>query len=123
MAPALTADWPLGKAANDAISLIETRVPAVSIVATMPNERIDPAGSLVPVMDVGFRIPPETSIYYVHPRSDKDWVHLALHAVSLRANVVLSIFQGLTERADIIPLIDPLPDDYPGGVIPSAVAV
>ena len=113
-------DWPLGKAANDSIALIETRIPTIDVVSVLPNERVDHSGKIVPVMDVGFVIPPDRSIYYVHPPSDKKWARLALHSVSLKANVVLSIFQGLRERTDIIPLIDPLPSDYPDGIVPAS---
>ncbi len=117
-----TGEWPLGAAANDALALIESRIPAIDVASVMPNERIGPSGDLVDVMDVGFVIPPNTNIYYVHPPSATNWVKLALHSISLRANIVLSIYQGLTERADIIPLLFPLPDDYPGGVIPGQQA-
>ena len=40
--------------------------------------------------------------------------------MSLKANQVLSIYAGYTDREDVIPLIDPLPSDYPGGVLPGS---
>lgn len=118
MSSAALQEWPLGTAAHEAIQLIETRIPAIDVAAVMPNERADTDGALFPVMDVGFVIPPDTAIHYVHPPSDHNWGRLALHSISLRANVVLSIFQGLEHREDIIPLIDPLPSDYVDGVVP-----
>lgn len=106
------AQWPLGDAADASIALIEERIPTVHIVSVMPNERIEDDGTLASVVDVGWVIPPERNIYYVHPRAEKTWAKTALHSITLKANVVLSIYQGLRERADIIPLIAPLPSDY-----------
>ena len=110
--PSQQAGWPLGQAADDAVAFIEQRVPVVNVVSVMPNEAAAPGGDVVPVMDIGFTIPPERNIYYVHPLADASWPVKALHSITLKANVVLSIYQGLTKRADIIPLIAPLPSDY-----------
>ena len=97
--------------ATAALGFIEENVPAIDTVSALLNQRVRPNGDLYDVMDVGFTIPPITNTYYVHPDAHKNWKRLALHSITLKANQVLSIYQGLRDRADIIPLIDPQPSD------------
>lgn len=111
-APAEQSDWPLGQAADDSIVLIQARIPAVTILSAMPNERYDDTGKLANVVDVGFMLPPERAIFYVHPLAQKGWQFHTLHDITLKANKVLSIYQGLRRREDIIPLVAPTPADY-----------
>ena len=104
--------------ADSAVSFIEERIPAIDTVSAVLNQRSHANGDIYDVMDIGFVIPPYTEVFYVHPDAEKNWKRIALHSITLKATKVLSIYAGYLEREDLIPLIDPQPSDYPGGVIP-----
>jgi hypothetical protein len=104
--------------ASSAVEFVEARIPAVDVVSVMLNQRAHKNGDPYDVMDVGFKIPPYQDIYYCHPDAAKNWPRLALHEITLKADKVLSIYAGYQVREDVIPLIDPLPSDYPDGVLP-----
>jgi hypothetical protein len=104
--------------ANSALSFIEARIPAIDTVSVLLNQRARPNGDIYDVMDIGFTIPPYRDVFYCHPDAHKNWKRIALHEISLKATKVLSIYAGYTVREDVIPLWDPLPSDYPGGVLP-----
>lgn len=104
--------------ADSAVAFIESNIPAIDVVSTLLNQRVNPAGDLFDVMDVGFTIPPYKDVFYCHPPAAKNWKRIALHSITLKADKVLSIYAGFQVREDVILLIDPQPDDYPGGVLP-----
>lgn len=106
-------ELPITEAADQATLFLEENIDAIDVVSINPNQRVRPSGDVYPVMDIGFTIPPDRNVYFCHPDAHRNWPKLALHSISLKANQVLSIYQGLRDRADIIPLIDPLPSDYP----------
>jgi hypothetical protein len=104
--------------ADSALAFIASEIPAIDTVSVMLNQRARANGDPYDVMDIGFTIPPAQGVFYCHPDAAKDWPKLALHEITLKANKVLSIYAGYTEREDVIPLIDPQPTDYPGDVLP-----
>lgn len=105
--------------ATSSVEFIETEIPAIDVVSVMLNQRARANGDPYDVMDIGFKIPPYQEIFYCHPDAAKNWPKLALHEITLKADRVLSIYAGYQVREDVIPLIDPLPSDYPGGVLPA----
>lgn len=105
--------------ATSAVDFIETTIPAIDVVSVMLNQRARANGDPYDVMDIGFKIPPYQDVFYCHPDAAKNWPKLALHEITLKADRVLSIYAGYQVREDVIPLIDPLPSDYPGGVFPA----
>jgi hypothetical protein len=104
--------------ATSAVEFIDARIPAIDVVSVLLNQRARANGDPYDVMDIGFKIPPYQDIFYCHPDAAKNWPRLALHEITLKANKVLSIYAGYQVREDVIPLIDPLPSDYPDGVLP-----
>jgi hypothetical protein len=104
--------------ATSAVDFIDARIPAIDVVSVLLNQRARSNGDPYDVMDIGFVIPPYRDVFYCHPDAAKNWPRLALHEITLKANKVLSIYAGYQDREDVIPLIDPLPSDYPGGVLP-----
>lgn len=106
--------------AASALAFIGDRIPAIETVSVMLNQRSRRDGDPYDVMDIGFTIPPVQGVFYCHPDAAKNWPRLALHEITLKATKVLSIYAGFQEREDVIPLIDPQPSDYPGGVLPGS---
>ena len=109
----------LGVIAYDSVAFIDSEIPAIDVISVMLNQRQKADGTLYDVQDIGFRIPPYFEVFYVHPDAEKNWAKIALHSITLKATKVLSIYAGYPYRQDVIPLINPLPDDYPDGVIPT----
>lgn len=107
--------------ADEALAFIAARIPAIEPVSAMLNQRLTPDGNLYDVMDVGFMLPPYLDVFYVHPNAEKNWKRLALHSITLKATQVLSIYAGYPVREDVIPIIDPQPDDYADGSVPGSL--
>jgi hypothetical protein len=115
-------DQIVGNSAQDysdsVAAFVEAQIPTVDVVAVMLNQRADASGAPLDVMDIGFMIPPYHDVFYCHPLATRSWRHHALHAITLKANKVLSIYAGYQVREDVIPLYDPLPSDYANGEVP-----
>ncbi|HJR01519.1 MAG TPA: hypothetical protein VKA83_07810 [Methylomirabilota bacterium] len=90
--------------ATTALAWIESEIPGVDLVSAMLNQRTHENGDLYDVMDVGFRILPDQTVYYVHPDASKDWPSIAVGEIILKMDKVLSIYAGLPERASLVEL-------------------
>jgi hypothetical protein len=104
--------------ADSVAAFVEAQIPTVDVVAVMLNQRADANGNPYDVMDIGFTLPPYSDVFYCHPEATRSWRHHALHAISLKANKVLSIYAGYQVREDVIPLWYPLASDYANGEVP-----
>ncbi len=91
-------------AADAALAFIESEIPGIEALSVMLNQRARPDGTIYDVMDVGWRIYPYSDVYYSHPNADKNWQNFVIGEIILKADKVLSIYQGLPARADIVQL-------------------
>ncbi|HJR00130.1 MAG TPA: hypothetical protein VKA83_00740 [Methylomirabilota bacterium] len=96
--------YPLAENAAAALDFIESEIPGIDTMSAMLNQRQREDGTLYDVMDIGFRIVPSEIVYFVHPDASKDWPNIAVGEIILKADKVLSIYQGLPERAAIFAL-------------------
>jgi hypothetical protein len=108
---------PVVRQADDALAYIEGKLPGIDAISAMGNQRYRANGDLYDVMDIGWRMLPSLvadfaanvdgaenvasqlsvteNIYYSHPDASKNWPHIALHEIVVKANKVLSIYAGL----------------------------
>lgn len=53
-------------------------VPGTEIVSVLLTERVNPAGKLIDVMQIGFNIDGYPGTFYVHPDASGDWLDAAV---------------------------------------------
>lgn len=103
--------------AEQALAYIEEKLPGIDALTAIANQRYREGGELYDVMDISWRILPSlaadfaanvpdaenvlqqlsvtANTYYSHPDASKNWPHIALHEIVVKANKVLSIYAGL----------------------------
>jgi hypothetical protein len=88
-------------AAVTSLTLFEDQYEQVEVMSVLLNQEYDDTGTLVDVVDVGWRIRGRPGIFQVHPAYESNWQAIAFFQIGIKHALVEGIYAGLASTADL----------------------